>query len=68
MRYDPSQPYAEQYTIVSHHGKPPMEQQVKHARQRGNARLERPGGEEHDSQPRVMLNGAPALANLEHVS
>lgn len=70
-RYDPSQPYAEQFTIVSHNGKPPTEQQVKGARQRGVARgerLERPGGQENDAQPRVILNGSPALADLEHAT
>jgi hypothetical protein len=70
-RYDPSQPYAEQFTILSHNGKPPSEGQVKQARQRGIARgerLERPGGQENDAQPRVILNGSPALADLEHAT
>src|SRR5436190_13460119 len=70
-RYDPSLPYAEQFTILSHNGKPPSEEQVKQTRQRGIARgerLERPGGQEHDAQPRVVLNGSPALADLEHAT
>lgn len=70
-RYDPSQPYADQFTILSHNGKPPTDEQVKQARQRGIARgerLERPGGQEYDTQPRVILNGAPALADLEHAT
>jgi hypothetical protein len=70
-RYDPSQPYAEQFTILSHNGKPPSNEQVKQARQRGIARgerLERAGGQENDAQPRVFLNGSPALADLEHAT
>jgi hypothetical protein len=70
-RYDPSRPYAEQFTILSHNGNPPTEAQVKGARQRGidrGERLERLGGEENDAQPRIILNGAPALAELEHAT
>jgi hypothetical protein len=70
-RHDPSQPYAAQFTVLSHNGKPPTGEQVKQARQRGIARgerLERPGGQENDAQPRVILNGSPALADLEHAT
>ncbi len=71
MRYDPSLPYAEQFTDISHNGIPPTDKQVEQARQRGVARgerLERPGGEENDAQPRVVLNGSRMLADLEHAT
>ncbi|HVS53876.1 MAG TPA: hypothetical protein VHD62_16085 [Opitutaceae bacterium] len=71
MRYDPSRPYAEQFTIVSNNGKPPTEKEAEQARQRGirrGERLERPGGQENDAQPRIVLNGRPALADLAHAA
>jgi len=70
-RYDPSLPYAEQFTILSHNGKPPTPEQVKQSRQRGifrGERLEKPGGLENDTQPRLILHGSPALADLEHAT
>jgi hypothetical protein len=70
-RFDPSLPYAEQFSVLKHTGKPSLEQMQKWARERGIERgqkLERPGGVENDAQPRVVLNGAPALADLEHAS
>ena len=70
-RYDPSKPYAEQFAVLSHTGKTPLEQMEKWAHQRGIDRgknLEREGGVENDAQPRIMLNGAPALADLENAA
>jgi len=70
-RYDPSKPYAEQFTVLSHKGKIPLEQMQKWANQRGINRgkgLEREGGVEHDAQPRINLNGTPAIADLEHAT
>jgi hypothetical protein len=70
-RYDPSLPYPEQFTILSHNGQPPTTEQVKQARERGIARgkrLERPGGQDNDAQPRVFLNGSPTLADHEHAT
>jgi hypothetical protein len=68
-RHDPSKPYAEQFTVLSHTGKVPIEQMQKWARLRGenrSKRIERPGGVENDDQPRIVLNGAPAIADLEN--
>lgn len=70
-RYDPSLPYPEQFTVLSHKGKTPLEQMQKWARLRGEDRgkyLERPGGVENDARPRITLNGSPALADLEHAT
>lgn len=70
-RYDPSLPYPEQFTILKHSGKKPIEQMQKLARQRGESRgksLERPDGVENDAKPRINLNGTPALADLEHAT
>jgi hypothetical protein len=67
-RYDPSKPYAEQFVVLSHTGKTPIEQMQKWAHARGVNRgknLEREGGVEHDAQPRIILNGAPAIADLD---
>ncbi|MGC4071189.1 MAG: hypothetical protein QM760_01450 [Nibricoccus sp.] len=70
-RYDPSKPYAEQFTVLSHTGKQSIEVMQKWARQRGIDRgnkLERPGGVESDALPRVVLMGSRALADLEHAT
>jgi hypothetical protein len=70
-RYDPSKAYPEQFTVLSHTGKTPLAQMETWARQRGLNRgksLERPGGVEHDAKPRIILNGSPLLADLEHAT
>lgn len=70
-RYDPSKPYAEQFSILSHTGKVPIAKMQKWARQRGidrGEKLERPGGVEHEAKPRIMINGRPMLADLEHAA
>jgi hypothetical protein len=70
-RYDPSKPYAEQFTVLSHRGKIPIEQMQKWAHERGinrGKKLEREGGVEHDAQPRIILNGSPAIADLENAT
>ncbi|MDI1318841.1 MAG: hypothetical protein PSW75_01430 [bacterium] len=41
MRFDPSKPYAEQFTPLQVEGKPPTERQLKAARERGEKRGER---------------------------
>jgi hypothetical protein len=70
-RYDPSKAYPEQFVVLSHTGKTPLERMQKWARLRGEdrgKRIERPGGVEDDAQPRIVVGGAPAIADLENAT
>lgn len=57
VRYDPSKPYAEQWTPISTNGKPPTPKELERARKRGEAAQKRDEKRELGTQPdnRVSL-------------
>lgn len=74
VRFDPSRPYAEQFTPLKVQGKPPTERQLKDYRRRGEKRGERvnraalaaadPAAPPHVAQARI--NGSSVTVDLEH--
>jgi hypothetical protein len=51
VRYDPSKPYAEQWTPISNNGKPPSQKELERARKRGEAAQKRDEKRELGVQP-----------------
>ena len=72
VRFDPSQPYAEQYRPLQINGKPPTERQLKEFRKRGEKRGEKFAKEEAEGKvpgsepPRFGFNGGTASIDLAH--
>lgn len=70
FRYDPSKPYAEQYTPLSSNGKPPSKKIMKEYRERGEAEAaarqklyeQRAAGK--DEAPRIELGNTTGLLSL----
>ncbi|MDB6094367.1 MAG: hypothetical protein JWM32_1929 [Verrucomicrobia bacterium] len=72
VRFDPSQPYAEQYTPIRIKGKPPTERQLKEYRKRGVKRADRvakdeaAGREPGSHIPQFGVNGGTTSIDLAH--
>ena len=71
VRFDPSKPYAEQYTPLKIDGKPPSEKQLKQYRkngeERGKKRARRAAeGAPGKREPQLMINDSKARLDLEH--
>jgi len=73
VRFDPSRPYAEQYTPLKIDGKPPTEKQLKKYRKEGEQRgeklakksaelVEKPG----DHTPQLTINDSKASIDVDH--
>ncbi len=73
VRFDPSKPYAEQYTPLKIEGKPPTERQLKKYRKQGEkrgenlmrdaaAKADHPGGK----PPELMINDSKASFDVEY--
>jgi hypothetical protein len=73
-RFDPSKPYAEQFTSVLIEGKPPTEKQLKAARERGEKRGERVSRAAQAAKDptyvpppaRLRIGGTSVTPDLEH--
>jgi hypothetical protein len=72
VRFDPSKPYAEQFTPLKIDGKPPTAKQLKEFRKRGEKRgeeLERDStagqSAEENESPGIAINGQGAVVDLE---
>jgi hypothetical protein len=73
MRFDPSKPYAEQFTPLKIDGQPPTKHQLEQARKHGEERGKRLEREEAEGKrgtadPRLSLNGANVGVDLEHAT
>ena len=74
VRFDPSKPYAEQYTPLKVDGQPPKEKQLKDYRKRGERRGERLARDEAAGKTpgsfdtRLRMNGENALVDLPHAT
>ncbi len=75
VRVDPSKPYAEQFKPIKIGGKPPPERQIRQYRGKGERhgrdleRRERAGQAGRPGEPpRVTLNGAASVADIDHIS
>ncbi len=69
VRFDPSKPYAGQYTPLSIDGKPPTERQLRQYRKKGEERheqREKALPEKDDGTPQVTINDTRAMFDLEH--
>lgn len=74
VRFDPSRPYAEQFTPVLVEGKPPTEKQLKEYRRRGERRGERVARAAQAARdpayvpppPQLRLGGGMVTPDLEH--
>jgi hypothetical protein len=72
VRFDPSKPYAEQYTPIKINGLPPTEKQLKEYRRRGEKRGERleqlasAGDPATHELTQVRINGDTVYADLAH--
>jgi hypothetical protein len=72
VRFDPSKPYAEQFTPLQIDGKPPSEKELKKFRKKGEERgkerarkAEKQGGAE-SGEPQLVINDSKARLDLEH--
>jgi hypothetical protein len=74
IRFDPSRPYAEQFTPVKLRGKPPTEAQLKDYRKRGEQRGEKFAKQEAEGKvpgsqlPRFGFGGSTVGIDLEHAT
>lgn len=74
IRFDPSKPYAEQYTPLKIRGQPPTEKQLKEYQKRGEKRGERLAREETEGKTpggdaaRFRINGENAPVDLAHAT
>ena len=72
VRFDPSKPYAEQYTPLLVEGKPPSERQLKKYRKQGEergrqlARRAEQRGRGENKEPQIVINDSKAKLDLEH--
>jgi hypothetical protein len=72
MRFDPSKPYAEQYTALKIKGKPPTEKQIQGLRKRGEKRAEKFAKQEAEGKapgselPRFKMGSSTASIDLAH--
>src|SRR5688572_13379575 len=73
IRFDPSKPYAEQYTPLSIDGKPPTEKHLKKYRKEGEKRgkqlrkaAESQKKKNPDDPPKLSINDDKAVLDLDH--
>jgi hypothetical protein len=74
VRFDPSKPYAEQYTPVQIEGKPPTKKQLRQYRERGQKRGERVARAAEAAKnpayvpppPQMRIGSTPLTPDLEH--
>lgn len=73
VRFDPSKPYAEQYTPLSIDGKPPTEKHLRKYRKEGEKRgkqlrkaAESQKKENPDDPPKLSINDDKAVLDLDH--
>ena len=72
VRFDPSKPYAEQFTPLKIGGQPPSARQLKQYRKKGEERGKQLAlkasreGEAGDKEPRIIINDSKAKLDFEH--
>ena len=71
VRFDPSKPYAEQFTPLKIGGKPPSERELKKYRKKGEERGKKlmrraEKGDAEKREPRLTINNSKARLDLEH--
>ena len=72
VRFDPSKPYAEQFTPLQIGGKPPSEKELKKYRKKGEergrklARKTEQRASAESKEPQIMINDSKAKLDLEH--
>jgi len=73
VRFDPSKPYAEQYTPLKIEGQPPTEKQLKKYRKQGEQRGKKlvqdaaaKAGKPEDKAPQLIINDSKATLDFDH--
>jgi len=72
VRFDPSKPYAEQFTPLTIGGKPPSEKELKKYRKKGEERAKERArkaeklGSTKNGEPQLVINDSKARMDLEH--